>query len=608
MNIPTVSILQIDEGRSKTAQVADAGPAEVKADDASANQDFSDLVKTSSDTPPVEVGNIAEGAKGETKPTVELASPDALLGQGPSSGSVLPQTVELADPVKLPQAVSAELNPLPKTVGPSLRDGTPPTGSGSPDTPVVAGTLKPVLPETVRNATTGQGRGGRDLFGTEPKVPAPPAAAEVAVKPGVHGSDAINQSNPKADVVMSENVSRQGDQDVKLKGAIDAPPQRTSDTPPAKTAVERPAMESRTSDAEAKTPRATLTADASEKVRTAQDPIGRETKAPSGPVQPEGRALTRDASLATDRPLEQPRTEAPSPAQGRLAYSTRETTENTRQAPDLGAAKPANASPRAEDISPARDAPPTSGGSPKPPDAAVARPAPGSAKEDARPFEISVRMERQPSGPRPEKSPAPAATLQVAQPTPAVASAPSVDLGRVETGTPQVETGPDLLRVDHSADLDVPRFDVAARDSVSTTLSTVNRAEFARPQMIAVQLADVAKVLRDGQVEVTLYPEELGRVRLTMTPSEAGMTVGLMAERPETLDLMRKYIDLLADELAKQGFENISFDFAGSDTGAQNEESGVFSELADLTAGFETKGVASPSFGASESGVLDLRL
>ena len=54
-------------------------------------------------------------------------------------------------------------------------------------------------------------------------------------------------------------------------------------------------------------------------------------------------------------------------------------------------------------------------------------------------------------------------------------------------------------------------------------------------------------------VEVKLSPEELGRVRLSMTTAETGMTVLVTAERPETLDLIRRNIDLFAADLERTG-------------------------------------------------------
>ena len=91
----------------------------------------------------------------------------------------------------------------------------------------------------------------------------------------------------------------------------------------------------------------------------------------------------------------------------------------------------------------------------------------------------------------------------------------------------------------------------------------------ARP--VLTQLVQAAKSAIDGMVEVKLSPEELGRVRLAMTTAETGMTVFVTAERPETLDLIRRNIDLFAADLADQGFTDLSFSF-GDETARDGDD------------------------------------
>ncbi len=76
-------------------------------------------------------------------------------------------------------------------------------------------------------------------------------------------------------------------------------------------------------------------------------------------------------------------------------------------------------------------------------------------------------------------------------------------------------------------------------------------------------IANAARALSDRPIELTLNPEELGRVRMTLHATEGGMTVQLAIERPETLDLLRRNIDLLANDLRQAGYERLSFAFAG---------------------------------------------
>lgn len=80
-------------------------------------------------------------------------------------------------------------------------------------------------------------------------------------------------------------------------------------------------------------------------------------------------------------------------------------------------------------------------------------------------------------------------------------------------------------------------------------------------QSIARQL--VAAVLPDGEggFEVRLSPEELGSVRLSLHVTEGAVTIAIQAERPETLELMRRHADVLEREFRDAGFASLTFTF-----------------------------------------------
>ncbi|WP_099828059.1 flagellar hook-length control protein FliK [Oceaniglobus indicus] len=71
--------------------------------------------------------------------------------------------------------------------------------------------------------------------------------------------------------------------------------------------------------------------------------------------------------------------------------------------------------------------------------------------------------------------------------------------------------------------------------------------------------------LGTGPVEIALSPEELGRVRMTLSHGDGAVNVTVMAERDETLTLLRRNIDMLATELRDLGFLNLSFQFSRND-------------------------------------------
>ncbi|WP_245813682.1 flagellar hook-length control protein FliK [Boseongicola aestuarii] len=81
------------------------------------------------------------------------------------------------------------------------------------------------------------------------------------------------------------------------------------------------------------------------------------------------------------------------------------------------------------------------------------------------------------------------------------------------------------------------------------------------PRPVIHQLVDAARTTTGGTIEVKLAPDELGRVKLSLTPSEAGLSVTILTERPETLDLIRRNIEAFAQELRHQGHQSLAFQF-----------------------------------------------
>jgi len=128
------------------------------------------------------------------------------------------------------------------------------------------------------------------------------------------------------------------------------------------------------------------------------------------------------------------------------------------------------------------------------------------------------------------------------------------------------------------------------------------------PPQTLRQIAEAINHMPGRPVEITLSPEELGRLRMTVRVSETGVVVNLLAERPETLDLLRRHIDQLGSDFQAMGFEDIAFSFGDDDTPAHSDShepehaSPLFKETAD---DIETNQIALNS-GATSG--LDLRL
>lgn len=96
-------------------------------------------------------------------------------------------------------------------------------------------------------------------------------------------------------------------------------------------------------------------------------------------------------------------------------------------------------------------------------------------------------------------------------------------------------------------------------------LATLARTDL--PQALAQQITAAIQARDAGKstIDLRLAPEELGRVRLRLTSHEGVMTVTVVAERPETLDLMRRHVDALARGMLDVGYQEARFSFAGQD-------------------------------------------
>ncbi|SEC62254.1 hook-length control protein FliK [Rhodobacter sp. 24-YEA-8] len=97
-----------------------------------------------------------------------------------------------------------------------------------------------------------------------------------------------------------------------------------------------------------------------------------------------------------------------------------------------------------------------------------------------------------------------------------------------------------------------------------------------RPEMPAQVPAQISQAVINAGGPVTelrLSPEELGTVRIEVKTEREKVTVTLLAERPETLDLLRRHADRLVAEFRAAGFSEMNLGFgnlsAGDQGGAQ---------------------------------------
>lgn len=88
-------------------------------------------------------------------------------------------------------------------------------------------------------------------------------------------------------------------------------------------------------------------------------------------------------------------------------------------------------------------------------------------------------------------------------------------------------------------------------------------ASLSPPQILQVTV-QVAQHISNGTTafDIALHPAELGQVRMTLSLENGSATLTVTAERPESLDLLRRSADGLVADLAALGFSDISMAFS----------------------------------------------
>lgn len=180
---------------------------------------------------------------------------------------------------------------------------------------------------------------------------------------------------------------------------------------------------------------------------------------------------------------------------------------------------------------------------------------------------VSQAETREKEGSAPTNGP-PAAQVTATSPGPAFGVPERVPLAPAPERTPEhALVSADIAEGDQPyADLPVSEPRAAAGASpVPHAPAPMQRPDLTRG--MALQIAEVISQSQDRAIELKLHPEELGRVSMTLAQDGGSLTVAVTAERGETLDLMRRNIDLLGEELRRLGYGSVDFTFGGGTAG-----------------------------------------
>jgi len=124
-------------------------------------------------------------------------------------------------------------------------------------------------------------------------------------------------------------------------------------------------------------------------------------------------------------------------------------------------------------------------------------------------------------------------------------------------------------------------------------------------RQIAPQLVPAISRDAGNTTEIALNPVELGKLRMNVTIHDGVVALQIMAERPETADLLRRHIESLAAELHALGFGDVTFSFSeGGSAKTSKDDGSSTTDIEDPKLTIDNP--AQPSKRASDG--LDLRL
>lgn len=91
------------------------------------------------------------------------------------------------------------------------------------------------------------------------------------------------------------------------------------------------------------------------------------------------------------------------------------------------------------------------------------------------------------------------------------------------------------------------------------------------PHHVTAQVTDSILRTNTQQIELQLDPVELGRVKINLQTQDGSVVVHITADRGETLDLLRRHMDILAQDLRDIGYKTSQFAFSDGRSGKPNQ-------------------------------------
>jgi len=166
--------------------------------------------------------------------------------------------------------------------------------------------------------------------------------------------------------------------------------------------------------------------------------------------------------------------------------------------------------------------------------------------------------------------------------------------------------------MEHETALPIPPGDLhpGQKSLEPTSSGAVPATQAESGRSVGTQLVTAVLANQEGAFEVHLSPEELGRVKLSLHVVDGSIALAIQAERSETLDLLRRHIDLLEREFRDAGFTSMSFSFGQGSANGRMPRSAAHEDALGEPSSRQNSVIAplaSPA-SAQPSSRLDLRL
>ena len=148
----------------------------------------------------------------------------------------------------------------------------------------------------------------------------------------------------------------------------------------------------------------------------------------------------------------------------------------------------------------------------------------------------------------------------------------SADPGLQKAGAPSLpDPAPQLAEGLRGVDTGLTTAAAKTETAIQTALPPA-QADAAKQVAAAIR---TERTPGGGGIEVRLDPPELGRVRIHFSMERGDAVVATVsADRPETLDIMRRHAGDLIEELREAGFASVELDFSQMSEQEQNDADG----------------------------------